>query len=99
MISLGALIAVAMSFFLALLASWAILMPFFETESAETAPNGSAKDLLLKRDYMLDALEDLEQDFRARLPLCKDAHGHIRVDGQRVFGVVVREDPPVRSSL
>ncbi len=65
--TLGTLIAVALSFFLALLASWALLIPFFEGgEERAASPEGSRVDLTLKRDITLDALEDLEQDFRAR---------------------------------
>ena len=65
--TLGALIAIALSFFLALFASWALLLPFFESESPEGARGGDRKrDLVLKRDFMLDALEDLEQDFRSQ---------------------------------
>ena len=67
--ALGSLIAVALSFFLALLASWSLLLPFFEspsTSSGQGANGGEKNSLILKRDLMLDALEDLEQDFRAR---------------------------------
>jgi len=59
-----AIIFLAISFLLALAVSWAILIPFFESASPAPASD-SASELLIKKDVLLDALEDLEQDFHA----------------------------------
>lgn len=62
--SILAIIFLAVSFLLALAVSWAILLPFFETETTvgHASPIG---ELLMKKEALLDALEDLEQDYHA----------------------------------
>ena len=66
--TLTVLIFAALSFFLALVCSWAILLPFFETadHAAENLPNPQAEslaELRIRKETMLDALEDLENDY------------------------------------
>ena len=65
--NLLSLIALAMSFLLAMIASWALLLPFFEAEESSSAvpsADETRADLLLKKESVLDALEDLQSDHR-----------------------------------
>jgi len=63
--NLFSLIALALSFFLAMLASWALLLPFFEGEEVASAGGERRNDLLLKKETVLDALEDLNEDHQS----------------------------------
>ena len=60
--TLVSLIALALSFFMAMFASWTLLLPFFDSEEAVVQPDNQSVDLKLKKESLLDALEDLEQD-------------------------------------
>ncbi len=62
--SLLSVIALAVSFLFALAASWALLLPFFESADTVTEVADRRGELLLKRETVLDALEDLEDDHR-----------------------------------
>ncbi|MFN8388848.1 MAG: hypothetical protein U0136_01000 [Bdellovibrionota bacterium] len=66
--TLPGLILIALSFFLALFCSWVILAPFFELQEAPedvlaARKRDSLTELKLKKETMLDALDDLEADF------------------------------------
>lgn len=64
------LVAVALSFMVALTCSWAVLKPFFDEESrlAFERENGAAaemrrtEELVLRKERLFDELEDLEAD-------------------------------------
>ena len=60
--TLVSLIALALSFFMAMVASWTLLLPFFDGDNAEAKADNQTVDLKLKKESLLDALEDLEQD-------------------------------------
>lgn len=68
---IASLIALALSFALALLCSWAILVPFFGAEQEPVdATDGrrredERRELLAREESVLDALEDVEQDFHS----------------------------------
>ena len=58
-------IALAVSFVLALFCSWAILLPFFSVEESPLTDTADRRqELRAKEDNVLRALEDVEQDFR-----------------------------------
>ena len=58
------LIFLAVSFLLALAMSWALLVPFFEGVGERENAN-ERDELLMQKETLLDALEDLEQDYRS----------------------------------
>ena len=65
--SFASLIVAAVTFLFALLASWALLMPFFKEEVLrEEQEDPELLDLLARKDLALQALEDLERDFLLR---------------------------------
>lgn len=63
--SIFSIIAMALSFAIALLCSWALLIPFFssnEHPERETSED-MRRELLAKEESILQALEDVEQDY------------------------------------
>jgi hypothetical protein len=69
--SLSAVVLAALSFLLALICSWAILLPFFEAERESDAGDTAGRDdsltqLRLRKEAALDALEDLEGDYLSK---------------------------------
>jgi hypothetical protein len=80
------IIFLAMSFALALGASWVLLIPFFE-EASTTRISGSDRemrfaDLVEKKEKALSALEDLEQDRISDL-VADDVYEESKVELQR----------------
>ena len=69
--TLPALIAIALSFAVAMFCSWALLVPFYEgeenqadSESLRSNPGAATiSELKIRKETMLGALEDLEADF------------------------------------
>lgn len=60
---LNQVIMLVTSLLFALGASWFLLMPFFKTEvTALDDSRGATKELLLQKESLLNALEDLESD-------------------------------------
>ncbi|MCB0323709.1 MAG: hypothetical protein KDD69_09060 [Bdellovibrionales bacterium] len=62
--SLLQLIFIAVTFLLALVASWGLLMPFFRSEEPLLAGDSEVQllDLVQRRERLLQALEDLEHE-------------------------------------
>lgn len=69
MMTIQTLIAIALSFSIALVISWALVLPFFQSTAKRRGV--AEKDQLLidaldRKERVIQALEDLEQDFLAK---------------------------------
>ena len=63
------MIAIAFTFLLALIASWALVLPFFQKEEEvaldQSDQRAKESELLQRKEMALQRLEELEQDYLA----------------------------------
>ena len=69
MMTLSDLLSIAVTGFFSLVVSWCLLLPFFTDDSSEVDAGDSdnplrRKELLLKKERLMCALEDLEIDYK-----------------------------------
>lgn len=60
------LVVLAITFFLALISSWALVVPFFQTNDklqGMAEPEQLFQDVVERKERILQALEELEQEF------------------------------------
>lgn len=65
MMSLFTLVFIAVTFLFALAASWALVVPFFSSEGVDSIfseEDSISTELVERKERIMEALEDLEQD-------------------------------------